>query len=94
LEVWASFWAAAEAPDISSKIRNAKIRLRPMGGVTVQRNVTPFVGKFTGKQKDPSYETDLNAEFACYPASDAALPQTKAFVCYTGRAAARARVVG
>lgn len=57
--------------------------------VTVQRDVTPFVGKFTGKQKDPSSETDLNAEFACYPASDAALPKTKAFVCYTAEGQAR-----
>jgi hypothetical protein len=52
-------------------------------GVTVQRNDAPFVGKFVGRQKQPSYETDMNAEFACYPATDAALPQTKTFVCYT-----------
>jgi hypothetical protein len=56
---------------------------QPNSGVTVQRNVTPFVGRFVGKQKEPSYETDLNAQFACYPATDAALPQTKTFVCYT-----------
>jgi|HubBroStandDraft_1064217.scaffolds.fasta_scaffold1175057_1 hypothetical protein len=58
-------------------------------GVSVQRNVTPFVGRFVGKQKEPSYETDLNAQFACYPATDAALPQTKTFVCYTAEGAPR-----
>ena len=57
--------------------------------MTVKRDVTPFVGKFRGKQKEPSSETDLNAEFDCYPASDAALPQTKAFVCYTAEGQAR-----
>ena len=51
--------------------------------VTVERDVAPFVGKFSGKQKAPSYEGDLNAQFACYPAHDAALPQTRTFVCYT-----------
>lgn len=51
--------------------------------VTVERNVAPFVGKFAGKQKAPSYEGDLNAQFACYPAHDAALAQTTTFVCYT-----------
>jgi hypothetical protein len=57
---------------------------QPAGGVIVQRDVAPFVGRFVGKQKEPSYETNLNAEFACYPARDAALAQTKTFVCYTG----------
>jgi len=56
---------------------------QPNNAVTVERNVAPFVGKFAGKQKAPSYEGDLNAHFACYPASDAALPQTRTFVCYT-----------
>jgi hypothetical protein len=56
---------------------------QPNNAVTVERNVAPFVGKFAGKQRAPSYEGDLNAHFACYPASDAALPQTRTFVCYT-----------
>jgi len=56
---------------------------QPNNAVTVERNVAPFVGKFAGKQKTPSYEGDLSAHFACYPASDAALPQTRTFVCYT-----------
>ncbi|MFZ1121817.1 MAG: hypothetical protein WB580_23200 [Candidatus Binataceae bacterium] len=56
---------------------------QPNNAVTVERDVAPYVGKFAGKQKAPSYEGDLNARFACYPAHDAALPQTRTFVCYT-----------
>jgi hypothetical protein len=51
--------------------------------VTVERNIAPFVGKFSGKQKAPNYEGDLNANFACYPALDSALPNSRTFVCYT-----------
>jgi hypothetical protein len=51
-------------------------------GVSVQRNASPFKGKFVGEQKEQDAETTITAEFACYPASDSALPQTKAFVCY------------
>jgi hypothetical protein len=51
--------------------------------VSVERDVAPFLGKFAGKQKAPSYEGELSARFACYPARDAALPQTRTFVCYT-----------
>lgn len=58
---------------------------QPNSDVSVERDVTPFVGRFVGKQKAPSYETDLNAEFACYPARDAALGDTKTFVCYTAQ---------
>lgn len=56
---------------------------QPNNGVSVERNVAPFIGKFSGKQKAPSYEGDLNANFACYPALDAALPNDRTFVCYT-----------
>ena len=56
---------------------------QPNNAVTVERDVAPYVGKFAGKQKAPSYEGDLNARFAYYPAHDAALPQTRTFVCYT-----------
>jgi hypothetical protein len=55
----------------------------PKNAVTVERNIAPFIGKFSGKQKAPSYEGDLNANFACYPALDAALPNDRTFVCYT-----------
>jgi hypothetical protein len=55
----------------------------PADVVSVERDVAPFLGKFAGKQKAPSYEGDLSARFACYPARDAALPQTRTFVCYT-----------
>lgn len=51
--------------------------------VIVERDAAPFVGRFVGKQKAPSFESDLNAHFACYPAHDAALSETKTFVCYT-----------
>lgn len=57
---------------------------QPNNAVTVERNVAPFIGKFSGKQKASSYEGDLNANFACYPAVDAGLPNDRTFVCYTG----------
>ncbi|MBV8772381.1 MAG: hypothetical protein JO166_08650 [Deltaproteobacteria bacterium] len=57
---------------------------QPDNAVTVERNVAPFIGKFSGKQKASSYEGDLNANFACYPAVDAGLPNDRTFVCYTG----------
>jgi hypothetical protein len=56
---------------------------QPNNAVSVERNIAPFIGKFSGKQKAPSYEGDLNANFACYPALDAALPNDRTFVCYT-----------
>jgi hypothetical protein len=56
---------------------------QPNNAVTVERNIAPFIGKFAGKQKARSYEGDLNANFACYPALDAALPNDRTFVCYT-----------
>jgi hypothetical protein len=56
---------------------------QPNNAVTVERNIAPFIGKFSGKQKASSYEGDLNANFACYPAQDAALPNNRTFVCYT-----------
>ena len=31
----------------------------------------------------PKPPTSLTAQFACYPAKDAAMPQTKAFMCYS-----------
>lgn len=55
---------------------------RSNGAVTVERNSAPFVGNFDGKQKKGA-GADLNAEFACYPAHDSALPDDNAFVCYT-----------
>jgi hypothetical protein len=50
--------------------------------VSVERNAAPYLGKFDGKQNEGS-GTRLNTEFACYPAHDAALPQSNTFVCYT-----------
>jgi hypothetical protein len=57
---------------------------QPNNAVSVERNLAPFIGKFSGKQKASSYEGDLNASFACYPAVDPALPNERTFVCYTG----------
>jgi len=51
-------------------------------GVSVQRSAQPFTGKFVGKQEDQGAEISMTAQFACYPASDSALPQAKTFVCY------------
>ena len=31
----------------------------------------------------PKPATSLTAQFACYPATDSAMPQTKAFMCYS-----------
>lgn len=56
---------------------------QPSNAITVERNVAPFVGRFAGKQKASSYQGDLNANFACYPAHDAELPETRTFLCYT-----------
>ncbi len=51
--------------------------------VTLQRDAAPYEGNFNGKQNEGSKNDDLRAQFACYPAHDPALPQTKAFVCYS-----------
>jgi len=50
--------------------------------LTVQRGVSPFDGKFVGKQEDQGAETTMTVQFACYPANDSALPQTRVFACY------------
>ena len=52
-------------------------------GISVERSAPPFTGKFTGKQDSQGMESTITAQFACYPASDADIPQAKAFVCYT-----------
>jgi hypothetical protein len=66
-------------------------------GVTVQRNALPYVGAFSGQRTQTAQASDsgtdsgsgqsaptsLSAQFACYPAKDSALPQTKTFVCYS-----------
>jgi hypothetical protein len=53
-------------------------------GISVDRSAPPYTGKFAGSQQDQGAETTLSAQFACYPASDADIPQARAFVCYTG----------
>ncbi|HEY2524657.1 MAG TPA: hypothetical protein VGI29_06335 [Candidatus Binataceae bacterium] len=63
---------------------------QPSNAITVERNIAPYVGRFAGKQKASSYQGDLNANFACYPAHDAELPESRTFVCYTAEQQPRA----
>jgi hypothetical protein len=53
-------------------------------GISVERSAPPLTGKFTGKQDSSGMQTTITAQFACYPAHDADIPQSNAFVCYTG----------
>ena len=53
------------------------------GAVSVQRDATPYIGTFDGKQKEGGANLSLSAQFACYPAHDSALPQSNTYVCYT-----------
>jgi hypothetical protein len=54
------------------------------GGISVERSAPPLTGKFTGKQDSDGMQSTITAQFACYPAHDADIPQSNAFVCYTG----------
>ena len=53
------------------------------GAISVERSAPPFTGKFSGSQNDQGAQTTITAQFSCYPASDADIPQSRAFVCYT-----------
>jgi hypothetical protein len=55
------------------------------GAITMKRNAAPFVGMFEGKRNANS-GNHLNAQFACYPAHDSALPHENTFVCYSAEA--------
>ena len=55
-------------------------------GINVERSAPPFTGKFTGSQNDQGAQTTMTAQFACYLASDADIPQARTFVCYTAPA--------
>jgi hypothetical protein len=50
--------------------------------VTVERNVAPYTGIFSGKDSSGSETKSLEAKFACYPAHDPAFDKTEAYVCY------------
>jgi hypothetical protein len=63
---------------------------QPSSAITVERNIAPYVGRFAGKQKASAYQGDLDANFACYPAHDAELPESRTFVCYTAEQQPRA----
>jgi hypothetical protein len=53
--------------------------------VTVERNVPPYAGTFSGKTTTGSETKSLDAKFACYPAHDPAFDHTDAFVCYAAQ---------
>jgi len=55
-------------------------------GISVERSAPPLTGKFIGKQDSEGMQSTITAQFACYPAHDADIPQSNAFVCYTGGA--------
>jgi hypothetical protein len=58
---------------------------RPDGSaISVERSAPPYTGKFSGKQDSQGVQSTITAQFACYPAHDADIPQSNAFVCYTG----------
>jgi hypothetical protein len=52
-------------------------------GISVDRGSPPYTGKFVGKQQDQGIQDTMTAQFACYPASDSDIPQSRAFVCYS-----------
>jgi hypothetical protein len=52
-------------------------------GISVDRGSPPYTGKFVGKQEDQGIQDTMTAQFACYPASDSDIPQSRAFVCYS-----------
>ena len=56
---------------------------QPGGGISVERSAAPFTGKFVGRQQDQGVENTMTAQFACYPASDSDISQSKTFVCYS-----------
>lgn len=51
--------------------------------ISVDRGSPPYTGKFVGKQEDQGIQDQMTAQFACYPASDLDIPQSRAFVCYS-----------
>ena len=53
--------------------------------ITVDRNIHPYTGTFSGKETTGSATKSLDAKFACFPAHDPAFEQTDAFVCYAAQ---------
>jgi hypothetical protein len=53
--------------------------------ITVERNVPPYAGTFSGKASTGAETRSLDAKFACYPAHDPAFDHTDAFVCYAAQ---------
>jgi hypothetical protein len=52
--------------------------------ISVDRGSPPYTGKFTGQQDSQGVQSNITAQFACYPAHDADIPQSNAFICYAG----------
>jgi hypothetical protein len=52
--------------------------------ISVDRGAPPYTGKFTGQQDSQGVQSTITAQFACYPAHDADIPQSNAFICYAG----------
>ena len=73
-----SYWVASGSGAIRAKPKPA---LR----VTVERNVAPYTGTFSGKESTGAETKSLDAKFACYPAQDPAFDKTDAFVCYAAQ---------
>lgn len=53
--------------------------------VTIERNLPPYTGMFSGKETAGSETKSLEAKFACYPAHDPAFDKTDTFVCYAAQ---------
>ena len=70
--------AAAAAADSRHQHSNSE------SGISVERSAPPFTGKFTGKQ-DSRRDAKLPSRPSSHAIrrSDADIPQSKAFVCYT-----------
>jgi hypothetical protein len=52
--------------------------------ISIERSAPPYTGKFSGKQNTQGVQSTITAQFACYPAHDADIPQSNAFICYIG----------
>jgi hypothetical protein len=61
------------------------VQAQTSAAVTVERNVAPYTGTFSGKESTGAETKSLDAKFACYPAQDPAFDKTDAFVCYAAQ---------
>lgn len=80
----------AQGFDVSQLLGNVGLGGHPgqaqtSAAVTVERNVAPYTGTFSGKESTGAETKSLDAKFACYPAQDPAFDKTDAFVCYAAQ---------